>query len=275
MNPKTHETFFFGEPDRLLFGVLERPTGAPRAGLVLVNPYGEETVNTYNRLSRWGKNVARDSNIAVLRFHPYGTGESDGTHADYNLEGAASDLTTALAHFRTLVPDAPLVAVLGVRFGAAIALCAAKRAPFDALAMWCPVANLKAYARELLRFKATTNMVQQKQDGARTSLKSMVADLTAGKNVDIVDYLMSPASYEQMLPVLGFPEEPPAKRIAILARPEEDGDVVTQIEGWRQKGASVLHQVHKVPVFWENFTGGLPDPFTDATLPWLLEGKAS
>lgn len=274
VDPKTLESFFFGEPQRRLFGALARPRdGRPRAAVVLVNPYGEETVNTYNRLSRWTKVLALEHGIAAFRFHPYGTGESDGTHEDYTLDGAAADLRTAITRMRAECPDVKEVAVLGVRFGAVIALRAAQEQPLDALALWCPVLDVTSYARELLRFKITTEMIHQKPGSTKPTVKAMVAELQAGRTVDIVDYALSPAAYEQMMqykPSL----DAPAKRVLLLARPMEDGESPTTSAAWREKGASVVHQVHKVPVFWEDFTGGLPDPFTQATIDWLLPGSA-
>ena len=45
------------------------------------------------------------------------------------------------------------------------------------------VVDLSSYVRELLRFKLTTDLVQQQGTGPKTTLKSMIADLTSGKSV--------------------------------------------------------------------------------------------
>jgi hypothetical protein len=69
------ETFYFGQPSRRLFGVLDGPTRDPHAGLVFCAPFGDEMVSTYAVLARWSKELAKKG-FAVLRFHPFGTGES-------------------------------------------------------------------------------------------------------------------------------------------------------------------------------------------------------
>lgn len=279
VDAKTLETFFFdrlgepGEPKRRLYGSLARARdGRSDAALVIVNPYGEETINTYVRLASWSKTIALDHGIATLRFHPYGTGESDGSHGDYTLDGAADDLLAAIARIRADVPEVSQVAVLGIRFGAAIALRAAQKQPLDALAMWCPVLDLTSYARDLLRFKITTEMIHQKGTGTKPTVKAMVAELKAGNSVDLVDFEMSPAAYEQLTtakPML----EAPAKRVLVLARPMEDGEAPAELAAWREKGTKVTHQVHKIPVFWEDFSGGLSEEFSKTTIDWVLEGK--
>jgi hypothetical protein len=103
----------------------------------------------------------------------------------------------------------------------------------------------------------------------------MTAALEEGRSIDIVDYELSPALYREMTTLTPWSAPPPAKRVLLLSRPLDDGEAATEPAEWERAGASVTRAVHKVPVFWEDFTGGMPPEFTETTKRWILEGAAA
>ena len=272
-DPKTLQTFFFGDASRRLFGALALPPGGKaHTGIVVSPPFGEEMFNTYNRLSRWSKVMALEG-FAVLRYHPYGTGDSDGQFPDFTLDGAVADLVTATERLRR-EPGLRRLGVLGVRFGAAVAVRAAPVNSTEFMAMWSPMIDLNQYFREILRFKLTNGMVHQQGDAPKITLKTMTQDLLADKAVDVVGYAVSRPLYEQMRSVTAWPDEPPSPRILVLSRPSEDAEEAPQISSWRERGADVRLSVVKYPVFWEDFRGGTPPELTLATRAWMAESVA-
>jgi uncharacterized protein len=263
------ETFFFGDESRRLFGALTRPVDTIRAGVVFCPPFGDEMVCTYSRLAQWGKELAEEG-FAMLRYHPFGTGESDGDCADFTLQGASDDTLTAAKWMRQTVCPEPL-GLFGLRLGAAVAVQAATRVRPDFLILWSPIINLRRYFRELLRLRLTKEMVHQKADRVRLTANDMIAELEAGRTIDIVGYDIAPEFYRQMSASETWAEQPPAPRVLWVARPQEESLASPVVERWRKHGGHVDFLALPDPVFWEDFSSGMPEKFAQATLRWMAE----
>src|SRR4051812_36634174 len=99
------EPCFFGSPSHQLYAVLPEPVRTPTAVLVFCPPFAEEMVTTYARFANWGKQLEVQG-IPVVRFHPFGTGESGGSFCDYTIASAVSDSCTAADLAQTRVSSA-------------------------------------------------------------------------------------------------------------------------------------------------------------------------
>lgn len=262
--------FYFGEPGRRLFAALSSATSAAQTGLVIAPPFGEEMICTYARLAQWGKELA-EQGFAMLRYHPLGTGESDGIYADFTPGQAASDAAAAVDWLRRNL-CVERVGLLGVRFGATVAVRAAQVAQPDFLILWSPVIHLQQYFRELLRLRLTKELVHQRANGVRTTARSLVERLEAEQSIDVIGYEISPEFYRQISADGWWPEEPPAGSVLWVDRARDGSKSGPVVERWRKHGAKVEFALADEPVFWEDFSAGLPHQFIDISLRWMLRG---
>lgn len=264
------EHFFFGDDSRKLFGVFSPPSGKVRAGLVLCPPFGEEMIATYARFARWSKGLA-DQGFAVLRYHPYGTGESDGTSADFTFSGAAQDAANAVEWLRKH-SGAEQIGIFGLRVGAAAAVCAPATA--DCLILWSPVLNLPLYFRDLLRLRVAKDMVQLKTNQVKVTAKDLTSRLESGHPIDVLGYEISPKLYRELTAFSAWPDSLPASRVLCLGLPSEQRAIEGAAKSWSERGCSVRTQTYRAPVFWEDFSSDFPHDFAQSSITWMDEQLA-
>ena len=124
--------------------------------MVFCPPLGAEEECTHRTLLHVADALAHRSMVA-LRFDFPGTGDSEGERAlDLRL-GDWVAAVEAAADFLRRQTGCTDVALIGVRLGAAVAATAAARAGASVLALWAPVGNGRAYARELRAVAALGN----------------------------------------------------------------------------------------------------------------------
>ena len=119
------EACYFGTESHRLYGVVPEAAKSAATTLVFCPPFGEEMVTTYARFSTWGKQLGAEG-VPVVRFHPFGTGESGGTFGDFTLSSAVSDACSAVDLARKRVASSRL-GYFGLRLGGTIAMLAACR----------------------------------------------------------------------------------------------------------------------------------------------------
>ncbi len=261
------ETFFFGQPSRRLFGALDGPGRKARAGLVFCPPFGEEMITTYARLARWSKELAK-MGFAVLRFHPFGTGESDGSFRDFTIEGALRDTMTAMNCLRERT-GVERAGFFGLRFGAFLAAQAAQAKPPDFLILWSPVTDTRQYFRNLLRMRLTAELVHLKADHVKVTTRSMINDFEAGRTVDNLGYEFSPALYRQMTAGPAWPQQLPCLKVLWLSRVSERTQLASLPNDWVAEGGNAqLEFLPELP-FWEDFSSVFPEKFARASEGWL------
>lgn len=145
--------FQFGTGERRLFGVHHdaAAAGAGAVSVLLCNPFGQEAIRLHRFYRVLADRLARNG-IHVLRFDPYGTGDSMGADDALSVDGWQGDVLTA---HDELLRRAPSAAVhwVSARFGAAIAMLAARQAPRKpaSLTLWDPVLDGAAYRQRLRR----------------------------------------------------------------------------------------------------------------------------
>jgi exosortase A-associated hydrolase 2 len=262
------ELFYFGRKSRRLYGALHQEKhSAADVGMVLCPPFGEEMAMTYARLAAWSKRLALHR-IAVLRFHPYGTGESEGSFADFTLSSAVSDTVTAAGWARGKL-RVPHLGLLGLRFGASLAVRAAQSEEVDFLVLWSPILNLQQYFRDLLRLRILKEMIHQQQSRVRLTSQGMIQQFEMGACVDLFGYELSPELYREMIAATEWPQHAPAGKILWLAQPAEAPAALPIVERWRAQGSVVDLQMLKTPAFWEDFSSFFPEQYTNATQQWL------
>lgn len=138
-----HEVIeLFGSNERL-FGCRHVPEGGGTTGVVICPAlFGDAEIN-YQREARLARWLAR-AGAAAQRYHPRGTGRSDGSAADVTFASLVDDARQAADLLRERC-QVERVAFLGTRAGALIAARAAHDVDDAPLALWQPVVDSRRY----------------------------------------------------------------------------------------------------------------------------------
>jgi len=128
-------------PDDQLFGVYHAPavTCAGADGVLLCPPFGQEYIRTH-RLYRQLATQLASRGHPCLRFDYYGSGDSAGDGADFELERCRLDLQAAASHLRERGSCAR-VHGFGARLGASLLMRDALALGLDRLILWDPVVD--------------------------------------------------------------------------------------------------------------------------------------
>lgn len=137
---------------RQLLGALHQPQRLrPRGTAVLLcNPFGEEASRAHRTYRVLATQLER-AGYACLRFDYSGTGDSLGDGEVATVDAWVDDVVTAAERLR-IVSGASRVAVVGLRFGATLAMLASARSDFRPrhLLLWDPVVDGAGYLRDLV-----------------------------------------------------------------------------------------------------------------------------
>jgi uncharacterized protein len=267
------EACYFGTDEHQLYGVVHDDVDAASTALVVCPPFAEEMVTTYARFARWSKQLAKEG-VPVVRFHPFGTGESGGSFREFTLESAVSDMTAAGELARKRLSPKRL-GYFGLRLGATLAVRAACRQPVDLLVLWSPVLDMSHYLRDLFRTQLSKEMVVQGANQVKRNTKDMIAQLESAKSIDLLGFDFSLQLYKEMSEPWKFPETAPAKHVIWLARPTEEKNAKAIAERWREAGSRVDFAVWPEPAFWEEYGSSFADRFASDTLKWMKEPAES
>lgn len=150
-----------------LFVACWSPTRAPRAQVVFVSAFGDEAPQMRRSMRLAAEAMAR-SGVRAWIHDFYGTGDSEGEHADATVERWERGVDAMVAHVRGdggagpgTVPGAgaeaaadPPVLLLGCRLGSALALRAADRVAAAGVLCWAPVLEGRMQLSALTRVAA-------------------------------------------------------------------------------------------------------------------------
>ncbi len=137
MNP-----FYFGDPERPLYGVYHPPRGTDAGRAVLLcYPIGAEYMRSHRAFRQLTSSLTRKG-MHVLRFDYLGTGDSAGNGLDASLDEWLHDITLAIEELKDSA-GVESVAVVGLRVGGTLALSAtAARADVSHVVLWDPVTDV-------------------------------------------------------------------------------------------------------------------------------------
>jgi pimeloyl-ACP methyl ester carboxylesterase len=142
---------YFGATRQLL-GALHYPQRLrPRSTAVLLcNPFGEEASRAHRTYRVLATQLER-AGYASLRFDYSSTGDSLGDGAAATVDAWVGDVVIAAERLREAT-SAARVAVVGLRFGATLAMLASARGELRMrhLLLWDPVVDGAGYLRELV-----------------------------------------------------------------------------------------------------------------------------
>lgn len=216
-----------GEGTELLRGTLHRPAGTPRCAVLFCYPLFEERKSSCRPLVEAARHLA-GAGCAVLRFDYRGCGDGPGDFEQYAPSDWLADVDAAAGFLIRHAPAIPF-GLLGLRFGANLALQSARRLPAAFAVAWEPIPEGRAWIEEELRRKMVREMMTFGR--SRASRGALREQLERGCLVDLDGYPVSPRLFRELCgdvpgetgsahpPVLVVhvgPRDPPAARLAAL-----------------------------------------------------------
>ncbi len=231
---------FFG-PDDSLFGCHHAPEGEDRHhGVVVCPPFGHEALQFHRALAQLAGHLAR-AGCPVLRFDPYGCGDSAGDGTEGRLARWVEDIASAIEALRARAPGLRRVSLVGLRLGATLALrCAAERTDVDGLALWDPILDGRAYLEQLDRLHAGVL--------ARAHVLPTAAE-SSGARDQRLGFPLS-AEFVADLLSLRLTDAPLSVRKALVLRSHPQADTAPLVELLRVGGARVTTHQSLQPELW-------------------------
>jgi exosortase A-associated hydrolase 2 len=258
--------FFFGPPERSLFGVYEGPSSrvaAPR-GVVVAYPIGQEALRAHRALRRFSMRVAR-AGWHTLRFDYYGTGDSAGETVDGEVGQWTGDIARAVDEMKTL-QALPRVSLLGLRLGATLAaVAAAGRRDVERLVLWEPVIDGRSFVEAGLAAHRAW---------VRDHSGETVPPANPGAVVEMLGFPLTPAlrSGLEGLDLLRL-AAPPAARVLVVER-EQTAAAQSLCEHLGRLGAAVDYEHIAEPAIWlrrEMDQATVPPQTLERVVAWLGE----
>ncbi len=140
--------FFFGSPDRQLFGYHHVPRGVAKGAVVICPSWAGEYDFSHRALLVLARRLASGGSH-VLRFDYSGTGDSWGETTEADLGRWEDDAGLAVEELRTMSGLAS-VDVVGLRLGGYVAIrVAGADSRIGRAVLWDPVFDGRAWLREL------------------------------------------------------------------------------------------------------------------------------
>lgn len=198
----TNETpqFFLNRDQKRLFGILHEPDASARQNLAVVfcAALFEEKLWSHRVLVNFARFLAARG-VSVLRFDYFGDGESEGRFEEASVATRVADIADAVEFCRQQT-RVDRVYVLGLCYGATLALCAALREDAAAgVVAWAPVMDGERYAGDLLRAHLSGQMVLHRK--VLHDREALVQQIMANQTVNIEGYELGRALYSEMIDV--------------------------------------------------------------------------
>ncbi|HWM21867.1 MAG TPA: hypothetical protein VNO51_19405 [Ilumatobacteraceae bacterium] len=262
------EIEFFGDGE-LLFGCRHVPAGDIRAGLVVCPSILSDAGANYQREVRLGRQLAA-AGIVVQRFHPRGTGHSDGVGSDLTLGSLVEDARAAAAQLRARCP-VETVMVLGTRFGALVAGAVAAELDDAPVVLWEPTTDPRRFLREGLRARAV-HLVRQ----AGAEREDPEVELDRQGFIDLLGVPVgrglfeTPAGHDLASQMGDRPR--PVLLVQMDQRDDLRPEYVNLVDRWTELGFSVTTRCCPCDETWWYVHDRLAPAahLLDATAEWLL-----
>ena len=234
--------------------VIHEPTGAPRGVVVGVAAFAEE-MNKGRRTVALGARALAHAGFLVVLPDLAGCGDSSGDLSTATWKAWIDDvLDTARWAASRVDAEAPMV-LWGVRSGCLVVCEALAQLGRPAhLLLWQPQPNGKLVLQQFLRLK----MAAQLQQGASKGVtEGLLAELAAGRAVDVVGYPLGPgvaqglAAAQLHAPVVGADTRVCWLEVSSQTPPELLPASQNHIRRWAGQGIDVRAAAVHGPQFWQ------------------------
>jgi len=153
------ESFFFGNTDRMLYGVFHTASSEHyrNRSVLLLYPVGQEYMRVHRAYRRLADTLS-DIGFDVLRFDYAGTGDSYGDFEQTSFDQWVDSAVIAYDELHEMSPEAK-IDVVALRLGTVVARQLAQDRKIQRLVLWEPSYLDKYYWQQLedvIRIKGTT-----------------------------------------------------------------------------------------------------------------------
>lgn len=264
--------YFFENNNYSLFGILHKPaTGEPDEGFIFCHPFAEEKLWTQRVYVNFARELAK-LGFAVLRFDFMGHGDSEGDFHTSSISTRVSDIKAAFKSLKEKIPSVNKINLLGLRFGATLAVLASKEiSKINNLILWDPIIDGLKYMQEMLRINLTTQTAVYKE--IRYTREDLVKQLENGKTVNVDGYEIANVLYQEAIKINLLKDLPvyAGKSLIVQISSGENARTKKEMEALAETYMdSLLLLANEFP-FWKEiklYYSKAPDLF-NKTLEWL------
>ena len=257
--------FYFGTPDKQLFGCYHAPqVGRSRdCGIVICYPLEPEYIRAHRACHQLAIRLTREG-FPVLRFDFYGSGDSGGEAEEGHVGQWLNDINQATAELKER-SGVTKICLVGLRFGASLAVMAGtERDDLVSLVLWEPIIKGKLYLDELAaqQQKMLWYISIHTENGSKNKRPTELLGLP------ITDTLISNFESLDLLTI----QKKPANNILIVEG-QMEADVLPLKEYLQRFESQVTYQHISDYVSWmENPDKGLvPNQILQAIISWISE----
>ncbi|MGH9251678.1 MAG: serine aminopeptidase domain-containing protein, partial [Acidimicrobiales bacterium] len=209
--------------------------------------------------------------VAVQRYHPRGSGHSDGDRLDLTFGTMVEDAAAAVERLRQQC-GLSNVALLGTRFGALVAAAAAIELAGAPVVLWEPVTDPGRYFREGLRARSVHHLRR-----GTTGVDDPEAELAAQGYVDVLgipvgrELFETPATHG-LRAALG-PGAGPLLLVQLDSREDLKRPYREAVDNWTAEGFDVTTACCPSEETWWFMHDRLApaETLVDTTAEWLLD----
>jgi len=183
------EPFFLKSGNTQLYAVLFSPASpSPEKVFLFCHPLFEEKKSSHRVLIELGRKLAED-NCAVLMLDYAACGDSEGSPSDFTISECEDNIKAGIKYLNEHF-NKPQITLLGIRFGAVLAVqCAKNNEQIKELILIDPIINGQAYINEILQQKYIREMMTFGE--AKSNISSMLKELEQHKALDIDGVLIT------------------------------------------------------------------------------------
>lgn len=188
-----HRYFINVECDSL-YVMLHEPQNHVRGNIVFCNPIFEERKSAHRTMVETALFLCQHG-YRVARFDYRGCGDSSGNFEDFSVKHWLKDIESVLTNIRSINPALP-TALLGLRFGATLALQSGILNHVDYIVLWEPVVNGMKYIQEELKRTQVKEMMTWGH--SITTREAMLEQIQTQSFFDLSGYRLSKQLFDDI-----------------------------------------------------------------------------
>jgi exosortase A-associated hydrolase 2 len=188
------QRYFLNTDSDFLYVVVHEPQSDVCGNIVFCNPIFEERKSSHRTMVETALFLS-EKGYRVLRFDYRGCGDSSGYFEDFSINHWLKDIEAVLARVRSSNMDVP-TGLLGLRFGATLALQSAVLNNADYVILWEPVVNGMKYIQEELKRTQVKEMMTWGQ--SVTTRENMLSQIQTEGHFDLSGYNLSRQLFDDL-----------------------------------------------------------------------------
>jgi exosortase A-associated hydrolase 2 len=260
---------FFKSNNISLFGVIYQPEKPKNKGYLIIHPFAEEKKSSQRTLVELSEALCK-AGFHVFMFDLRGCGDSQGQFKEASVSNWLRDIHCALSFFKekTQVQD---ISMIGVRFGAYLALLYNYHVEPRKLLLIEPILHPVDYLRKTLRHKLIRELCTEGE--IQSSRDDLLKQLEENISVDFDGYELSTLFYKDLIFFQDYCEpEVLIKNIrnSYLISISLTGSISKDADEFVRRNARLPYTVLKMELFWNKVDESSADKLIGEVLGYCL-----